>query len=347
MALATRYLGPLLKITRAAEDAGFDRVWTTEGFGGDGIVRAGHLLANTSRIGIATGIAYTFARAPLTVAMAAADLAEISDGRFALGLGAGTRGIRAQRFDVADYDHPAPRTAEYVELVRAALHSETGLQFDGKYYHCNFPQLELPQDLALRMGVEIYGAALNPAMLRAAARSCDGVALHSLATSPAYLRDVVGPAVAGSTAKLAAWKICVVDDDAQRADESARRQLAFYFSTPSYKSVLAGTPWEDTAIEIQQAAREQQYRNWDPVVPLIPADMVREFSIAGDKAACTEQIAAVVDRFASAGIDELVLQLTTGDTPESTVRNGLALVSAAAPISAAPRTAGVASNAFV
>ncbi|MEU0563434.1 LLM class flavin-dependent oxidoreductase [Dactylosporangium sp. NPDC006015] len=329
MALATSHLGPLLDITRAAEEAGLDRVWTTEGFGGDGIVRAGHLVAHTSRIGIGTGIAYSFTRAPLAVAMAAADLAELSGGRFALGLGAGTRGVRTRRFDAAGYDHPAPRTAEYAELVRAALRSEGGLRFEGRFYQCDFPQLDMPQDAALRAGVPLYAAALNPVMLRAAARSCDGIALHSLATAPAYLRDVVAPAVAGpDRPKLAAWKICVVDDDPAAAADAVRRQLAFYFSTPSYHPVLAGTPWTEVAQRIRDLATELRFRDWGPVAALVPDDMVAAYSVAGDRDSCAEQIAATAGRFAAAGVDELVLQLTSGGTPQQTRANGLALVAA-------------------
>jgi len=328
IALATRHLEPLLAITRAAEEEGLDRIWTTEGFGGDALLRSGHLLAHTERIGVGTGIAYAFTRAPLAVAMAAADLAELSGGRFTLGLGAGTRGVRVKRFDV-EYDHPAPRTAEYVELVRAALRSETGLRFDGRYYHADFPQLDLPQSVELRRGIEIYGAALNPAMLRAAARSCDGIALHSLGTAPAYLRDVVAAQVAGSEARIAAWKICVVDRDPAVAADAVRRQLAFYFSTPSYHSVLAGSPWLEAAVRMQQLAAELRFRDWEPVARLVPDDMVAAFSIAGDEAACADQIIATAGRFAAAGIDELVLQLTTGQTPEETRHNGLALARAA------------------
>lgn len=338
-ALATSHLSPLLEITRAAEEAGLHRVWTTEGFGGDGIVRAGHLLAHTSRIGIGTGIAYSFSRAPLAVAMAAADLADLSGGRFALGLGAGTRGVRTRRFDVDGYDHPAPRTAEYVELVRAALRGTGGLRFEGRFYQADFPQLNMPQDAALRAGVQLYAAALNPAMLRAAARSCDGIALHSLATAPAYLRDVVAPAMAkGSRPKLAAWKICVVDDDPAAAADAVRRQLAFYFSTPSYHPVLAGTPWTEVAQRIRDLATELRFRDWAPVAKLVPDDMVAAYSVAGDVDSCAAQITATARRFAESGVDELVLQLTSGDTPEKTRANGLALVAAAAAAIAHQRT---------
>lgn len=330
MALATSFLSPLLGIAQAAERAGLHRVWTTEGFGGDGIVRAGHLLAHTERLHVGTGIAYAFSRAPLAAAMAAADLAELSGGRFALGLGAGTRGVRTRRFDV-DFDHPAPRMAEYARLVRAALDTEQGLAFEGRFYRCDFPQYEPKQDPALRRGVPVYAAALNPIMLRAAARHCDGVVLHSLALSAHYLRDTVVPAVAatGKPVRLAAWNIAVADRDVARARDAVRRQLAFYFSTPSYHGVLAGTGWEDVARRIMAEARLSGYRDFERIGRLVPDDMLATFGLVGDPEGLPDAIVARARRLADAGVDELVLQMSSAASAESTLRNGVLLAEAA------------------
>lgn len=332
MALATSFLHPLVGIAQAAERAGLHRIWTTEGFGGDGIVRAGHLLASTERLHVGTGIAYAFSRAPLAAAMAAADLAELSGGRFALGLGAGTRGVRTRRFDV-EFDHPAPRMAEYARLVRAALDTEQGLTFDGRFYHCDFPQYEPKQDLALRRGVPVYAAALNPIMVRAAARHCDGVVLHSLALSDHYLHDTVVPAVAAAAkpVRLAAWKIAVADEDAGRARDAVRRQLAFYFSTPSYHGVLAGTGWEDVAERIMAEARASGYRDFERIGRLVPDDMLATFSLTGDPDGLADAVVERARRLAEAGVDEMVLQMSAAPTPEATLRNGVLLAEAAGP----------------
>jgi alkanesulfonate monooxygenase SsuD/methylene tetrahydromethanopterin reductase-like flavin-dependent oxidoreductase (luciferase family) len=330
MALATSLLHPLVEIAQRAERAGLHRVWTTEGFAGDGIVRAGYLLARTERIHVATGIAYAFTRAPLAVAMASADLAELSGGRFALGLGAGTRGVRTRRFDV-DFDHPAPRMGEYAQLVRAALDSEGGLSFDGRFYHCEFPQYEPTQDIELRRGVPVYAAALNPVMVRAAARLSDGVALHSLALSDHYMRGTVVPAFekAGRPSWLAAWKIAVVDTDLDRARDVVRRQLAFYFSTPSYHGILVGTGWEDAAEQMMIEAKESGYRDFERIGRLVPDEMLAAFSLTGDPDTFADAIVGEAERLAGLGVDELVLQLSAARTSESVTRIGVGLADAA------------------
>lgn len=330
MAVATSFLHPLVDIARTAEQAGLHRVWTTEGFGGDGIVRAGHLLARTERLHVGTGIAYAFSRAPLAMAMASADLAELSAGRFALGLGAGTRGVRTKRFDV-EFNHPAPRMVEYTKLVRAALDTEGGLSFAGRFYSCEFPQYKPTQDLNLRRGVPIYAAALNPIMVRAATAHCDGVVLHSLALSDHYLSDTVVPAIARRRrdAKLAAWKIAVVDRDVERARGAVRRQLAFYFSTPSYHSVLAGTGWEDIAAQIMADAKASGYRDFEQIGRMVPDDMLAAFSLTGDPDSFPHAIAGAARRLAAVGVDELVLQMSSPRDPEATLRIGVSLAEAA------------------
>ncbi|MGH9281602.1 MAG: LLM class flavin-dependent oxidoreductase, partial [Acidimicrobiales bacterium] len=118
LVFATDALEPLVELARAAEEAGFARVWTTEYPGRDAVARALAIALGTQRIGVGTGIAYAFTRAPLAMAGLAADVQRLAGGRFALGLGAGTRGVR--RWYGAGFDPPAPRLAAYVEQLEAA-----------------------------------------------------------------------------------------------------------------------------------------------------------------------------------------------------------------------------------
>jgi len=85
---ATDALEPLVGLAKMAEDAGFDRVWTTEYPGRDAVARALAIALGTGRIGVGTGIAYAFTRAPLAMAGLAGDVQRLAGGRFALGLGA-------------------------------------------------------------------------------------------------------------------------------------------------------------------------------------------------------------------------------------------------------------------
>ena len=111
-----RELGAL---ARRAEDAGFESVWCAE-TARTGFVQAAVAAAATNRVTIGTGIALAFPRSPAVTAMAARDLAELSGGRFILGLGSQVKRVNEQRFSVP-FEHPAPKMEEYVRAVRAVL----------------------------------------------------------------------------------------------------------------------------------------------------------------------------------------------------------------------------------
>jgi len=59
-------------------------------------------------------------------AMTARDLAELSGGRFVLGLGTQVKRVNEQRFGIP-FEHPAPKIADHVEAVRAVLEYSGGV----------------------------------------------------------------------------------------------------------------------------------------------------------------------------------------------------------------------------
>src|SRR5438105_4971816 len=79
------------EMARLAEEAGFHTVWTTEFYDKDAFVRMTAMGLATTRIGIASGIAYAFVRNPVLTAAGVADLDDVTGGRVVLGLGTGTR----------------------------------------------------------------------------------------------------------------------------------------------------------------------------------------------------------------------------------------------------------------
>jgi alkanesulfonate monooxygenase SsuD/methylene tetrahydromethanopterin reductase-like flavin-dependent oxidoreductase (luciferase family) len=295
---ATDELEPLAALARRAEAAGLDRVWTTEYVGRDAIARALYLALRTERIGVATGIAYAFSRAALGMAATAADVQRLSAGRFGLGISSGTRGVR--RWYGAEFEPPAPRIEAYAGELREAWARD--------------PDLDAPPP--------IYAAALNPAMTRAVARSCDGALLHALALSRVHLNERVLPALRegfdrrrdDAPFEIAAWCITAIDEDEERAREMARRQLAFYLSTPSYKTVTAGTDWESVADAIRDGFDASDRKAaWGELSGLIPDAVVDELTIAGTPAVAREKAAALEVELREAGVTEMVFQTAGAD----------------------------------
>lgn len=311
LVFATDVLEPLTNVAKEAEHAGFHRVWTTEYPGRDAIARAAHLAQSTRTVGVGSGIAYGFTRPPLAMAALVADTAASSGGRFVLGLGAGTRGMRERWYGVTDFDRPAPRLAEYVDLMRAAWSATDGLSFSGRFYSADIPQYQSTHDPEILAGLRVFGSGLNATMLRYAALSCDGVALHPLAGASHYLRNVVVPATTATEharmSELACWAIVSIHDDEETARTRARMCLAFYFSTPSYRTVADGAPWEDAVTAIREEFRANGPQ-WNKLARLVPDEMVDDLTISGTPETARQKLAAAEEHFLANGATEIVFQ---------------------------------------
>ncbi len=312
LVFATDVLEPLGELTALAEAAGLQRVWTTDFPGRDALTRAVYLALGSSTIGVGTGIAYAFGRSPEGLAVAAADAQLLAHGRFVLGLGTGTRGVR--RLHGVDFEPPATRLAEVVGCVRAAWERSGQLG-----------------DVA---PPPIAGAGLNEAMLRTVGRVCDRVLLAPLCLVRGHLDDRALPAVAAGAGRrsdeapaIAAWCIASVDADREPARTRARRQIAFYLSRPGYGPALEGTSWKPVAELIRARIAAQQGRaapDWDELGDLVPDDAVDEIALAGTPAEVALAAQRMERDLAQRGIDELVLQVpgiaTSADELVATTR---------------------------
>src|SRR5438552_13658035 len=122
-----------VELARQAEQAGFGSAWAPEFHNHSGVLALAACAVATDRIELGTAIAWAFARAPLLTAVTALDLDEMSEGRFLLGLGTGTRRMRTDWLG-ADGDHPAKRVRETIEAVRAVWDAESAgrIEYEGE-----------------------------------------------------------------------------------------------------------------------------------------------------------------------------------------------------------------------
>ena len=227
---------------KRAEDSGFDSVWATEFFHMNGLVRMAALALATERVSIGSAIINSFTRSPVLAASGIMDIDELSGGRAVLGLGSGTRTMNRRWYSVPFDAPPAPRMAEVVAVVRAAIAAKDGggLSFEGKYYNVSIPHYVRPG--APRAAIPIYVAAVNKGMIRCAARVADGLVGHPVFTRK-YMRDVVLPELEDSRCRLAPYVICAISEDVERARNEARAQIAFYYTTAMYHSILDVHGW--------------------------------------------------------------------------------------------------------
>ena len=277
MILTAASIADQIEAARAAERHGFHSVWTLEFFHQHGFVRLGAVAAATERVKVGTAIAYAFMRTPLLAASAAMDVDEISHGRVILGLGSGTRSMNVNWYSMPFDDPPAPRMREAIELVRAAFAAQKGggLRYEGKYYQVKIPQYARPG--APRETIPIYLAAVNKHMIRTAATTADGLIGHPIYTRK-YIAEKVLPQLEGTSCELAPYVITAISSDREQARREARAQIAFYYTTRLYHSVLDVHGWRGIGETIADAFRRMDFKAMEAAVP---DEMVDAIAVAG------------------------------------------------------------------
>jgi len=273
---------PLRRIQDLARDtasAGFSGLVVTEG--GRTAYLACAAAALAADIDISTGIAVAFPRSPMVTAQSAWELAELSGGRFRLGLGTQVRAHIERRY-AAPFDPPGPRLREYVEAVRAifrAFRGDERLDFSGSYWSFSLLPAQWSPGPIDVPDPPIDVAAVSPWMLRMAGEVADGVHVHPLNT-PTYLTETALPSV-GENVELAVPVFTAVGDseeEQQRWWEMARMQVAFYGSTPNYAFIFDQIGFEGTTARIRE---RQKAGDIAGMAAVIGDDLLRHFVVRG------------------------------------------------------------------
>jgi probable F420-dependent oxidoreductase len=203
--------GEYTDYARRLESLGFDTVWVPELFGREPFAAAAHLLANTSTITVATGIANVYARDATATAQGRRTLAELSGGRFALGLGVSNAAMAVNRGH--EWEAPADKLRRYLaEMDDATLMSPEPLE-----------------------PAPVYIAAHGPRLLELTAEVADGANTWLMTVGhTARARAILGP-----DASLSVARMCLLCDDADEARRLARKAVALYLTLPHYRRAWA------------------------------------------------------------------------------------------------------------
>lgn len=148
MSYAQGYIGATKEIVEM-EKAGLDVVWVPEAYSFDGVSAMGYIAAKTERVTIASGILNIYSRTPALMAMTAAGIDALSEGRCMLGLGASGPQV-IEGFHGVPYDAPVTRMREVVDICRAVWKREEKLVYKGKKY-----QIPLSPDEGTGLGIPL------------------------------------------------------------------------------------------------------------------------------------------------------------------------------------------------
>ena len=235
-----------------------------------------------------TGIAVAFPRSPMLSAAMAYEIAGNTGGRFRLGLGSQVKAHVERRYS-SEFDRPAARLRDYVEAVKAcwrAFNREEKLAHDGEFYSMSL----LPPDWAPRrhehaMKVDI--SAVGPLMTKVAAQVADGVHVHPL-HSMSYLENRLVPDLAAGAAEIGRDPgevdlivpvfACPGDthEDRERYVATARRQIAFYGSTPNYAFQFDDLGFDGTTGRIREKFKAGEL---DTIGDVITDEMLEHYAL--------------------------------------------------------------------
>ena len=152
------------------EELGYESLWVPEFFGREPFSTVSFLLAKTTRLKVATGIANVYARDALITAQARQTLAEFSGGRFILGLGVSHPPVA--RAHGLEWIPALPKMRSYLDTMESAQISSP-------------PPAEPPP---------LWLAAHGPGLLRLAAARADGANTYLMPPSHTRrARELVGP----------------------------------------------------------------------------------------------------------------------------------------------------------
>jgi len=318
-----------LDLVLEAEKLGLDTCWVAEAWGTDAPSVLGFLAARTDRIRLGSGIIQLGTRTPVAIAQAALTLAQLSDGRFALGLGASGPQV-IEGLHGVPFERPLGRMRETVQIIRAAFAGEK-ISFSGK--HFTVPRAgEGIRPMRLSMppnpDIPIYLATLSPKMLELTGEIADGWLGTSFVPegSAAYFNHLdAGLARSGRTRRdldvcQGAEVSFAADEDALRAMVVGRKkELAFSLggmgsaSTNFYNNAYSRQGWAEVAAEVRE---RWQAGDRDGAAALVTDDMVLATTLIGTEPMVRERLKVWRD----AGVD-LVRMYPAGDTLDAKLTN--------------------------
>jgi probable F420-dependent oxidoreductase len=314
-ALAPMHLTDVPAVAKAAEEMGFDALWTSE-TQHNPFLPCALIAEHSQKMEIGTAIAVSFARSPADLAYTAWDLAAGSGGRFILGLGTQVKGHIEKRFGMPWPESPVNKLREQIQVIRAfwdCWQNGTKLSFNGEYYKIRlmtpfFNPGPLPLTPNPSPGgrgeslIPIYIAGVNTGLARLAGEVCDGFHIHPL-NSPKYLREVILPAIEEGASKAgrarADVSVSVTAFAATTPEEEnfARAQISFYASTPSYRPVFALHGWEHVAEKLSAHAARSE---WGEMFGLVTDEILETFCLVTDlellPAKLKERYGGIADR---------------------------------------------------
>jgi F420-dependent oxidoreductase-like protein len=281
----------VLRAAQAAEALGYDSIWIPEAWGYEQFQLLTEIAVKTKQLKVATGIANVFSRSAALLAMSAATLDEISEGRAIIGLGTSGR-LVVENFHGVAYDKPLTRLRETIGIMRALwrgerLRPELSTLFEARHF-----RLEMT---ARRADIPIYVASLQDKAIREIGALADGWVptfwpYRHLTDGMALLAE--GARAAGrdpAVIEVAPFVAVVPLDDGAAARAMVKPLAAFYIGGMGtyYHAIFCRYGFADSANRVRQLYNDGKRREASEAVS---DELIDAISICGPAAYCRERL---------------------------------------------------------
>lgn len=297
---------------RDFEGVGVRRVTVPEAYSFDAVSQLGYIAARTDTMELQTGILPMYSRTPTNLAMTAAGVDYISDGRMILGIGASGPQV-IEGFHGVKYDYPLGRARETAEICRKVWRRER-VEYDGKYYHLPLTPEHGGSGLGkalkiinhpVRDRIPMLLAAIGPKNVELAAEMFEE--FQPFLYHPDYVDAAFGPSLAAGKAKrdpaLGELQIVVqtaaliTEDEAEikQALDVVRHHSALYIGGMGargknfYNSLVQRYGYVEEAKLIQDLYLDGRKAE---AAEAVPDDLVRAMSLIGPRSYVAERVEA-------------------------------------------------------
>lgn len=295
-----------LKAAQLADELGYDSFWVPEAWGYNIFPLITEMALKTKRIKLGTGIVNIYSRSPALLAMSAATMHEISEGRFLLGVGTSAARV-VEGFHGRPFEKPLTQTRDVLKVVRGLLRGESLDRVGAELARYR------PFKLATKYEsyrVPIYVAALKQKAIESVGELADGWMpafwpYNELHRGLAWLHEGARRAGREPSSLEVALVTAAIPLGRKRAMTMAKEIISFYIGGMGdfYRELLSGLGFAEDCERIARLYANKETRH--EAKNAVPDSLVEAMTAVGDPLECRAQL----ERLGQIGVTQPLLGL--------------------------------------
>ena len=322
-------LNQLIDYCKLAEKYGIDSFWLGEAYHGrSALVSLSAIATQTSKILLGTSVISVYTRHPALLAMEAATLDELSNGRFILGIGVNTTALvkHGHISDLKEVKEAKPVSAMRDSILISKMFlSGKEVTYEGKVFRIPRPGSKLNFH-QIRENLPVYVGSRSPKILQLCGEMADGLIIsRSLSSSPDYVKHCIeevrnGAKISGreiDKIDIAANLNISVSKDSQAARDAVREIVALYICDPNLDATELMKEHSRINDEDLIPVKEEAKKSGHKAASLLVSDtLIEELAIAGTP----DEIINKLEKMLKIGVNTLIAFDVLGPDKEEAIK---------------------------